>query len=446
MTGVRPRRNPHPCRPPEAVRATHGLPSVPGFTPLPPGFAGGISRAVNVVWVISRFKLAAHTKSRGPHGIGPGGSAPPRLQSPTHHNISGRVRGISHTKSNLTGHETPPPLYCKLVCHTQGPQPSRGQDLEGFFGFHVCSRGQRNSVGGTTAAAPPHIAPEISVAGIIRNRDLQIALGAAVICRGQPKVGFANPVAPYVWQMKVQPWFPLSRECPILGPCSAGTKRVGLRAQFFAHGYGTVCGDAVWQGRRVHVCAWAPGAWAHCLAVEGLPRGRVRRDRGPSRRACGEGPGPGRAPRPRGGARARPVPHGAAAEVWHCPCHRGNGNGDVGRALLNSSAPLRWVGAGAHTSTRTPFKRLGQIFLWVFGQPTIFGALGASHFRPKIFFASKTQHHFGGGGGFKRSPGRGCGGCPRAARPVEFGRPCGTISLHLCRAQSFGSSPRHSGA
>ena len=71
----------------------------------------------------------------------------------------------------------------------------------------------------------------------------------------------------------------------------------------------------------------------------------------------------------------------------------------MGRALLNSSAPLRWVGAGAHTSTRTPFKRLGQIFLWVFGQPTIFGALGASHFRPKIFFASKTQHHFGGGGG-----------------------------------------------
>ena len=56
----------------------------------------------------------------------------------------------------------------------EGPQPSRVQDLEGFSGFHVCSSGQRNSAGGTTAAAPPHMGPGISIAGIIRKRYLQV--------------------------------------------------------------------------------------------------------------------------------------------------------------------------------------------------------------------------------------------------------------------------------
>ena len=29
--------------------------------------------------------------------------------------------------------------------------------VDGFFGFQLCSRGQHNSVGCSTAAAPPHI-------------------------------------------------------------------------------------------------------------------------------------------------------------------------------------------------------------------------------------------------------------------------------------------------
>ena len=43
---------------------------------------------------------------------------------------------------------------------------------------------------------PPHIVPEISTAGIIRKRDLQVELGAAMSCRGQPKMGLPNPGAP----------------------------------------------------------------------------------------------------------------------------------------------------------------------------------------------------------------------------------------------------------
>ena len=63
-------------------------------------------------------------------------------------------------------------------------------------GFTCAVRGQRSSVGGTTAAAPPHIGPVISIAKIIRNRDLQVESGAA--CRGPPEIGFTNPVSP--WQ------------------------------------------------------------------------------------------------------------------------------------------------------------------------------------------------------------------------------------------------------
>ena len=46
-------------------------------------------------------------------------------------------------------------------------------------------------------------------------------------------------------------------------------------------------------------------------------------------------------------------------------------------AVLTASAALH------------PFKRLGQMFFWAFGQSKFFsGALGGSRFRPKIFFGS----------------------------------------------------------
>ena len=48
---------------------------------------------------------------------------------------------------------------------------------------------------------PLHIGPEISIAGIIRNGHLQVEYGVSDDLWGVgPKEGFANPVAPDLWQ------------------------------------------------------------------------------------------------------------------------------------------------------------------------------------------------------------------------------------------------------
>ena len=94
----------------------------------------------------------------------------------------------------------PRQAYCTFVALSRDHSQVGGRIWRGGFGFRVCRRGKRNSAGGTTAAAPPHIGPESCIAVIIRNRDLQVEKGVAIIYRGQPKMGFAHPVAPCLWQ------------------------------------------------------------------------------------------------------------------------------------------------------------------------------------------------------------------------------------------------------
>ena len=65
-------------------------------------------------------------------------------------------------------------------------------------------RGHPSSVGGSTAAAPRHIGPQISVAGIVRNRReigfCELHRGARPLSGGQPESGIAMSVGGYSCQ------------------------------------------------------------------------------------------------------------------------------------------------------------------------------------------------------------------------------------------------------
>ena len=71
--------------------------------------------------------------------------------------------------------------------HSVPYSPVGGQEVEGFVGFHV---------GGDAIpwGVPQRPRRPTSIAGIIRKWDLQVECGAAMICRGPPETGFANPV------------------------------------------------------------------------------------------------------------------------------------------------------------------------------------------------------------------------------------------------------------
>ena len=89
------------------------------------GGEGG-SGAVKFVWEISRFKLAAQFPTRNPGASASGawGSAPPRLQSPTHHNISGSVREIYDTKSGGLREISRSDTYHREFDLAPNPQPA----------------------------------------------------------------------------------------------------------------------------------------------------------------------------------------------------------------------------------------------------------------------------------------------------------------------------------
>ena len=81
-------------------------------------------------------------------------------------------------------------------------------------------RGQRDSIGGTTATAQRHIGPELSIAQIIRNGDLQVEWGAAMICRDQPKKGFCKSRSPRLTATALQ--------CTTASVCPLASVQVAL--------------------------------------------------------------------------------------------------------------------------------------------------------------------------------------------------------------------------